>query len=129
MVYTVIFVFFKLAGINTDGLKFAGTRGQLDPQLTYTSHLTDDMVEFDKEMEVFTAHAQEVARLVPAYRTRADRVQIKLMTEQANDLAEENEKISRKCQDISANDHVRDCLKLLKKLNDKAQSFVNFLQR
>lgn len=101
----------------------------LGTQGYYSSEPTLDMLEFDREMEVFKGHAQEVARLVPVYRAKADRVQIKLMTEQANDLAEENVKISRECQNVAANDHVRKCLELLKKLNDKAQTFVNFLQR
>ena len=120
----VVVMIFKVAGVDATSIMRASMQKQHS-----NSQMTSDMLEFDKEMEVFKEHAQEINRLVPAYRTRSDIVQVTLMTSQANNLAAENAKISSKCQSIAADDHIRECLKMLKDFNDKAQAFVNFLQR
>ncbi|MDE3269631.1 MAG: hypothetical protein OYH77_05045 [Pseudomonadota bacterium] len=119
-------------GIDTRGFMRESLKQQagMSPSASYQPSMpSPTMQEFDKEMEVFVAHATTVNQLIPAYRAKADRVQIKLMTAQANDLADENVDIAGKCQNVTSDTRIRKCLNMLRKFNAKAQSFINFLQR
>lgn len=119
-----VIMIFKVAGVDTTSIMRSAMQRQQN-----NSQMSSDVLEFDKQMEIFKEHAQEINRLMPTYRSKADPVQATLMTSQANSLAAENTKISVECQAIAEGNQMSKCLKLLKEFNNKAQSFVNFLQR